>query len=119
MCTNTLFSELSNLVTIALVFFFFCRKCWFGFIGSLLVGRTPEESDKLKRMVKQQCEAGLRAEFLSASDLHVKEPELMVDKDTGAAFLPDDSQLNARRAAEFLEKVHLFLRKENQKYLAI
>ncbi|CAB4321438.1 unnamed protein product [Prunus armeniaca] len=48
--------------------------------------------------------AGLRAEYLSASDLHVKEPELMVDKDTGAAFLPDDSQLNARRAAEFLEK---------------
>lgn len=94
-------------------------KCYSDFVGSLLVGRTPEESDMLKGRVKLLCEAGLRAEYLSASDLHVKEPELMVDKDTGAAFLPDDSQLNARRAAEFLEKVHLFLRKENQNYFAI
>ncbi|PQM33504.1 uncharacterized protein Pyn_05209 [Prunus yedoensis var. nudiflora] len=72
--------------------------------GSLLVGRTPEESDMLKGRVKLLCEAGLRAEYLSAIDLLVKEPELMVDKDTGAAFLPDDCQLNARRAVEFLEK---------------
>lgn len=72
--------------------------------GSLLVGRTPEELEMLKRRVKQQCEAGLRAEYLSATDLRIKEPELMVDKDTGAAFLPDDSQLDARRAVEFLEK---------------
>ncbi|ONH92681.1 hypothetical protein PRUPE_8G189100 [Prunus persica] len=72
--------------------------------GSLLVGRTPEESDMLKRRVKLLCEAGLRAEYLSAIDLLVKEPELMVDKDTGAAFLPDDCQLDARRAVEFLEK---------------
>jgi glycine/D-amino acid oxidase-like deaminating enzyme len=78
------------------------------FIGSLLVGRTPEELEMLKRRVKQQCEAGLRAEYLSATDLRVKEPELMVDKDTGAAFLPDDSQLDARRAVEFLEKVFFF-----------
>ncbi|XP_021816438.1 uncharacterized protein LOC110758821 [Prunus avium] len=72
--------------------------------GSLLVGRTPEESDMLKGRVKLLCEAGLRAEYLSAIDLLVKEPELMVDKDTGAAFLPDDCQLDARRAVEFLEK---------------
>ncbi|CAB4291119.1 unnamed protein product [Prunus armeniaca] len=72
--------------------------------GSLLVGRTPEESDMLKGRVRLLCEAGLRAEYLSAIDLLVKEPELMVDKDTGAAFLPDDCQLDARRAVEFLEK---------------
>lgn len=79
------------------------------FIGSLLVGRTPEELEMLERRVKQQCEAGLRAEYLSATDLRIKEPELMVDKDTGAAFLPDDSQLDARRAVEFLEKVFVFV----------
>lgn len=79
------------------------------FIGSLLVGRTPEELEMLERRVKQQCEAGLRAEYLSATDLRIKEPELMVDKDTGAAFLPDDSQLDARRAVEFLEKVFFFV----------
>ncbi|BBH09958.1 FAD-dependent oxidoreductase family protein, partial [Prunus dulcis] len=65
---------------------------------------NPEESDMLKGRVKLLCEAGLRAEYLSAIDLLVKEPELMVDKDTGAAFLPDDCQLDARRAVEFLEK---------------
>lgn len=79
------------------------------FIGSLLVGRTPEELEMLERRVKQQCEAGLRAEYLSATDLRIKEPELMVDRDTGAAFLPDDSQLDARRAVEFLEKVFFFV----------
>ncbi|KAM1044230.1 hypothetical protein ACFX13_036124 [Malus domestica] len=72
--------------------------------GSLLVGRTPEDLDVLKRRVKQVCEAGLRAEYLSSSDLHVKEPELLADKDTGAAFLPDDCQLDARRGVEYLEQ---------------
>lgn len=63
----------------------------------------------LKRRVKQVCEAGLRAEYLSSSDLHVKEPELLVDKDTGAAFLPDDCQLDTRCGVEYLEQVfHLF-----------
>lgn len=74
----------------------------------MLVGRGAEELEVLKRRVEQQCGAGIRAEYLSAGDLRVKEPELRVDKDTGAAFLPDDSQLDAHRAVEFLEKV-LFL----------
>lgn len=77
-------------------------------VGSMLVGRGAEELEVLKRRVEQQCGAGIRAEYLSAGDLRVKEPELRVDKDTGAAFLPDDSQLDAHRAVEFLEKV-LFL----------
>ncbi|KAL6217837.1 hypothetical protein ACLB2K_011054 [Fragaria x ananassa] len=72
--------------------------------GSMLVGRGAEELEVLKRRVEQQCGAGIRAEYLSAGDLRVKEPELRVDKDTGAAFLPDDSQLDAHRAVEFLEK---------------
>ncbi|TQE12314.1 hypothetical protein C1H46_001967 [Malus baccata] len=72
--------------------------------GSLLVGRTPEDSDVLKKRVKQVCEAGLRAEYLSSSDLHVKEPELLIDKDTGVAFRPDDCQLDAHRGIEYLEQ---------------
>jgi glycine/D-amino acid oxidase-like deaminating enzyme len=75
--------------------------------GSLLVGRTPEELDMLKRRVKKLSEAGLRAECLCSSDLLLEEPELMVGDDSGAAFLPDDFQLDAQCTAAFIEKVCL------------
>ncbi|MCI35254.1 D-amino acid dehydrogenase small subunit-like, partial [Trifolium medium] len=55
---------------------------------SLLVGRTRAESDMLKVRAKQLSEAGLIAEYLSSSDLSKREPDLLVDKDTSAAFLP-------------------------------
>ncbi|XP_058736837.1 uncharacterized protein LOC131609199 isoform X2 [Vicia villosa] len=72
--------------------------------GSLLVARTREESDKLKGRVKQLSEAGLKAEYLCSSDLSKQEPDLLVDKDTAAAFLPDDCQLDAHRTVAYLEK---------------
>ncbi|GLU03919.1 hypothetical protein SLE2022_210900 [Rubroshorea leprosula] len=74
--------------------------------GSLLVGRTLEESIMLKRRVNQLTEAGLRAEYLSSIDLLSKEPELFVGNDGGAAFFPDDCQLDACRAASFIEKAN-------------
>ncbi|KAK2413976.1 FAD-dependent oxidoreductase family protein [Trifolium repens] len=72
--------------------------------GSLLVGRTREESDMLKVRAKQLSEAGLIAEYLSSSDLSKREPDLLVDKDTSAAFLPDDCQLDAHRTVAYIEK---------------
>lgn len=73
--------------------------------GSLLVGKTQEEVATLKRRVKLLSEAGLRAEYLSASDLRLKEPSLEIEKEGGAAFLPDDCQVDARRIVSFVEKV--------------
>ncbi|XP_047150793.1 glycine oxidase [Vigna umbellata] len=77
------------------------KKC-----GSLLIGRTEEESDMLKGWVKQLCEAGLKAEYLSSNELIRKEPDLLVDKYSGAAFLPDDCQLDARRTVAYIEKTN-------------
>ncbi|XP_022635298.1 uncharacterized protein LOC106759198 isoform X2 [Vigna radiata var. radiata] len=74
--------------------------------GSLLIGRTEEESDMLKGWVKQLCEAGLKAEYLSSNELIRKEPDLLVDKYSAAAFLPDDCQLDARRTVAYIEKTN-------------
>lgn len=94
---------------------FYRKKVWYicvkisghvSFItGSLLIGRNPEEVDVLKRHVELLQDAGLRSEYLSATDLLSKEPALMVDKDSGAAFLPDDCQLDARRTVDIILKV--------------
>lgn len=59
----------------------------------------------LKGWVKQLCEAGLKAEYLSSNELIRKEPDLLVDKYSAAAFLPDDCQLDARRTVAYIEKV--------------
>lgn len=72
--------------------------------GSLLVGRTKEESDQLKESVKQLSTAGLRAEYLSRSDLRLKEPELAAGPEGCAAFLSDDGQIDVRKAVAFIEK---------------
>ncbi|RDY08873.1 hcnC, partial [Mucuna pruriens] len=77
------------------------KKC-----GSLLIGRTREESDMLKGKVKQLCEAGLKAEYLCSTDLIKEEPDLLVDKDSAAAFLPDDCQFDARRTVAYIEKTN-------------
>lgn len=80
--------------------------------GSLLVGKTSDELVMLKKRVKQLSEAGMNAEFLSSSDLSVVEPALMLGKEGGAAFLPDDYQLDARRTVAYIEKVTtVFLQK--------
>ncbi|GMP90181.1 hypothetical protein CsSME_00041429 [Camellia sinensis var. sinensis] len=74
--------------------------------GSLLVGKTPKQSAMLKRKVDQLSEAGLRAEFLSSCDLLLEEPALMVGEEGGAAFLPDDCQLDAQCTVAFIEKAN-------------
>ncbi|KAL1207503.1 hypothetical protein V5N11_007095 [Cardamine amara subsp. amara] len=72
--------------------------------GSLLIGKTSQECVALKQKVHELSEAGLRAEYLSSADLFLKEPAVLVDDDSGAAFLPDDSQLDAHRAVAYIEK---------------
>lgn len=74
--------------------------------GSLLVGKTAEESVVLKQRVDQLSEAGFKAEFLSSTDLLVREPALALDKEGGAAFLPDDYQLDARQTVAYIDKVN-------------
>ncbi|XP_074316695.1 uncharacterized protein LOC141652968 [Silene latifolia] len=72
--------------------------------GSLLIGRTKEESCLLKERVQKLHAAGLRAEYLSSNDLLVEEPELEVSPETCAAFLPDDGQIDVHNTVSFLEK---------------
>ena len=72
-----------------------------------MVGRTHEESEVLKKRVKQLSDAGLQAEYLSSHDLHLEEPALQVGEGGGAAFLPDDCQLEAHHTVAFIEKVSL------------
>ncbi|XP_074341239.1 uncharacterized protein LOC141678761 [Apium graveolens] len=48
--------------------------------GSLLVGKTAEESIVLKQRVHQLSKAGFKAQFLSSTDLLVQEPALELDK---------------------------------------
>ncbi|KAH9616715.1 hypothetical protein KSS87_010762 [Heliosperma pusillum] len=73
--------------------------------GSLLIGRTEAELDQLKRRVQHLSAAGIRAEFLPSNDLATKEPKLEVGQESGAAFLPDDCQLDAYRTVAHIEKV--------------
>lgn len=72
--------------------------------GSLLVGQTEKQSALLREKVQQLSDAGLGAEFWSYQDLLSKEPELVVAKEGGVAFLPDDCQIDARRTVTFLEE---------------
>ncbi|CAN0859070.1 Peroxisomal sarcosine oxidase [Linum grandiflorum] len=74
--------------------------------GSLLVGRTPKESEMLKRKVKQLSTAGVKAEYLSSHELSIEEPDLVVGDDGGAAFLPDDCQLDAYRTVSYIQKAN-------------
>lgn len=71
------------------------------------MGRTPEDSVMLRKRVSQLSEAGVRAEYLSTDELHSKEPAIYVGTDGGAAFAPDDCQLDAHRAVSYIEMVSL------------
>ncbi|MFS7944966.1 putative FAD dependent oxidoreductase, FAD/NAD(P)-binding domain superfamily [Helianthus anomalus] len=77
--------------------------------GSLLVGKTSQEMAALKEKVEQLSKAGLKAELLSSTELQEVEPALVIGEEGGAAFLPDDYQLDARRSVAYIEK-------ENRKY---
>lgn len=72
--------------------------------GSLLVGTTSEDSSALQERVKLLSKAGIRAEFFSAASMHQIEPAVEVGKEGGAAFIPDDSQIDAKLAASFIQK---------------
>ncbi|KAL2486178.1 FAD-dependent oxidoreductase family protein [Abeliophyllum distichum] len=74
--------------------------------GSLLVGRTANECSVLKSRVELLLEAGLEASFLSYDDLLSEEPDLRVGREGGAAFVPDDRQIDARRTVAFIEKAN-------------
>lgn len=71
----------------------------------MLVGKTAQESVILKQRVDELSKAGLKAQFLSATELLVQEPALALEKEGGAAFLPDDYQLDARQTVAYIEKV--------------
>lgn len=81
--------------------------CGLFLIGSLLIGRTSEELAMLEGRAELLSKAGLKVEYLSSSSLLSKEPALEVGGEYGAAFLPDDFQLDAFRSVAFLEKVPL------------
>lgn len=61
----------------------------------------------LARRVKQLSEAGVQAEFLSSHEILLKEPALSVDKESGAALLPNDRRLDAHRTVAFVEEVYV------------
>lgn len=62
----------------------------------------------LKLKVDQLSKAGLKAELLSSGDLQEVEPALAIGEDGGAAFLPDDYQIDARHSVAYIEKVLKF-----------
>ncbi|KAL3653253.1 hypothetical protein CASFOL_002934 [Castilleja foliolosa] len=74
--------------------------------GSMLVGRTADDCSVLKKKVEKLVEAGLGAQFLSRDELRVEEPALELGEEGGAAFMPDDCQIDAQRAVVFIEKVN-------------
>lgn len=55
--------------------------------------------------MEELSQEGLRAKFLSTNDLLSEEPVLVLEKEGGAAFFPDDYQLDAHRTVAFIEKV--------------
>lgn len=59
----------------------------------------------LEKRVNLLNEAGLQAEYLSAASLHSEEPALVIGKEGGAAFVPNDCQMDASRTVAFMEKV--------------
>ncbi|KAL9315574.1 hypothetical protein ACSQ67_016575 [Phaseolus vulgaris] len=68
----------------------------------------------LKGRVKQLCEAGLKAEYLSSTDLFKEEPDLLVDRDSAAAFLPTNRNFASEgRYGEFFnDPVKCFIRSD-------
>ncbi|KAI0510477.1 hypothetical protein KFK09_011079 [Dendrobium nobile] len=72
--------------------------------GSILVGRTATEAASLLERVKLLKNAGVRAEYLTTMELKFREPSLEVGEEGGAALVPDDCQIDARRTVDFILK---------------
>ncbi|XP_020248129.1 uncharacterized protein LOC109825673 isoform X1 [Asparagus officinalis] len=66
--------------------------------------RTSEDQAILERRAELLSKSGINSEYLSAASLLSKEPALEVGGECGAAFLPDDCQLDAFRTVAFIEK---------------
>lgn len=62
----------------------------------------------LEKRVEILSNAGLRGELLSSTALRSMEPEVDVGEYGGAAYFPDDCQMDAMRTISFIEKVFLF-----------
>lgn len=65
--------------------------------GSLVAAQTPGDLDHLRRMVELQHRFGMNATVLGARDLIDLEPTLSSHL-AGGALLPDDAQVDNRRA---------------------
>ncbi|XP_057515432.1 uncharacterized protein LOC130796983 isoform X1 [Amaranthus tricolor] len=76
--------------------------------GSLLIGRTKEESDHLKERVQQLAAVGLKAEYWPSNKLLLEEPELAVNTESCAAFLPEDDQIDVHGAVRSIEEDNKF-----------
>lgn len=72
--------------------------------GSILVGRTAGEAASLLERVKLLSKVGVRAKYLTTAELKLMEPSLQVGEEGGAALVPDDCQIDARRAVDFILK---------------
>ncbi|GAQ86958.1 hypothetical protein KFL_003230030 [Klebsormidium nitens] len=70
--------------------------------GSLLVAGNGKEAAALKTQVDLLQSAGLGAELWDAQRTRAVEPALLIEDDGGAAFLPDDAQLDAELAVAAL-----------------
>lgn len=73
--------------------------------GSLLVASSAAHVNGLQAHVEQLNAAGINAEYLTASALLKVEPSLAVDSDGGAAFVPEDSQIDAALAVGLFREV--------------
>ena len=81
---------------------------YFKSTGSLLVGRTPEELDMLRRRVKQLSEAGYERSACVAVIYFQRSLNLWLGKIVVLPFyLMTDCQLDAHCTVAFIEKVYL------------
>ncbi|KAH7518758.1 hypothetical protein FEM48_Zijuj09G0205100 [Ziziphus jujuba var. spinosa] len=78
--------------------------------GSILIGRRHGELDALKGRVTLLRHAGLRAEYLSGGELLLKEPDLLVDEDSVAAFVNRHFSSEGRYVEFFYDQVTSLLR---------
>ncbi|XP_051142106.1 uncharacterized protein LOC127259023 [Andrographis paniculata] len=72
--------------------------------GSLLVGKTSEDCADLKKSVDKLVDFGVSAVYLNRDDLLAEEPALKLGDAHGAAFVPGDFQIDAKRTVAYIEK---------------
>lgn len=68
---------------------------------------SAKEARSLESHVDKIAAAGVNAEFLTPSQVSEVEPSLEIGYEGGAAFVPDDSQIDAALAVTFIRRVGL------------